>query len=418
MVTKRRACYTKERLLAAWKAVEDGMSIYKASQLYGIPKQTLGDRKSGKIRNPQNVGSGKRPTFERDHEKKLVSQIKYLAGLGYGYSRAEVMKLATDYAHSLSVLPLEKSLSNGWLSRFFERWPEIQSVRPRSAREYRRKGSTPDDVKKYFSELKTMMDKYTLHRKPHCIYSVDEIAINVYSKSHKVVPFRRSKCSANTSTKSLTASVIACGNAVGSSVPPFLLFKGKTLPSDLLQRCTPGSDVRISDTGLSNKVLFMDFIKNHFLKFTMGFDADHKLLLYDGHASHIDISLIEWAKELNVILFVLPPHAAHLPLDVGCFGHLKRTLQAECERNPTETVSLEGLAECVCKAYPKAFCHENLVAGYQKTGIYPLESFDIDSNDFSESAAEADTGSPGNSKPADEEDEPTDGDSELTNSDG
>jgi hypothetical protein len=32
-----------------------------------------------------------------------------------------------------------------------------------------------------------------------------------------------------------------------------------------------------------------------------------RYLLYDGHRSHISLSLIKWAQENNIILFVPPP---------------------------------------------------------------------------------------------------------------
>lgn len=42
--------------------------------------------------------------------------------------------------------------------------------------------------------------------------------------------------------------------------------------------------------------------------------------------------VIEWAKEQNIELFVLPAHTSHIlqPVHVGCFGPLQRIYNSEC----------------------------------------------------------------------------------------
>ena len=69
-------------------------------------------------------------------------------------------------------------------------------------------------------------------------------------------------------------------------------------------------------------MVFLKFLTDHFLQHTgipqIG-NGEHVLLLYDGHKSHISSSLISWALEKSIILFVLPAHTSHAlqPLDVG-----------------------------------------------------------------------------------------------------
>ena len=63
----------------------------------------------------------------------------------------------------------------------------------------------------------------------------------------------------------------------------------------------------------------------HFVKYANVSDTSKEapiLILYDGHKSHISLTLTDWAKKHNVILFVLLPHTSHVkqPLDVGVFG--------------------------------------------------------------------------------------------------
>ena len=64
----------------------------------------------------------------------------------------------------------------------------------------------------------------------------------------------------------------------------------------------------MSKTGWSNSVLFYNCITKHFAKYT-GLSEDKTavphLILYDGHKSHISLTLASWAKKHNVVLFVL-----------------------------------------------------------------------------------------------------------------
>lgn len=102
------------------------------------------------------------------------------------------------------------------------------------------------------------------------------------------------------------------------------------------------------------------------------------LILFDGHRSHTSLTLTDWAKRNNVILFVLPPHSSHLtqPLDVGVFGPFKSMYYTECQsfmrRNPGMNISKYDIACLTRKPYMKAFSTENLVSAFRRTGIYPF----------------------------------------------
>ena len=59
------------------------------------------------------------------------------------------------------------------------------------------------------------------------------------------------------------------------------------------------------------------------------------LLLYDGHASHISLELIDYAILHEVIVVCLPAHSSHLlqPLDVAVFKSFKVFFSSACSRS-------------------------------------------------------------------------------------
>lgn len=139
----------------------------------------------------------------------------------------------------------------------------------------------------------------------------------------------------------------------------------------------------MSKNGWSNTEVFQNYVTNHFVKYANLSPDTPTLILYDGHKSHINLTLTQWASRNNVILFVLPPHTSHLtqPLDVAVFGPFKRMYSLSChsymQQNPGLTISKYSVAELTAKPYNKALSTENLQAAFRKTGIFPFDKSTI-----------------------------------------
>jgi L-ascorbate metabolism protein UlaG (beta-lactamase superfamily) len=77
---------------------------------------------------------------------------------------------------------------------------------------------------------------------------------------------------------------------------------------ELLKDAAPGTDASMSDSGWSNTDIFRRFLMEHFIKYIPHREPGQLLLILDGHKSHIAIDIIEWAKQNNIVIFVLPAH--------------------------------------------------------------------------------------------------------------
>jgi hypothetical protein len=69
----------------------------------------------------------------------------------------------------------------------------------------------------------------------------------------------------------------------------------------------PGTDYTVTESCWSNADVFQEYMKDHFSKYVHVKEGEHLLVLYDGH---VMLSLIDWAKERSIILFLLPPHTS------------------------------------------------------------------------------------------------------------
>jgi len=82
-----------------------------------------------------------------------------------------------------------------------------------------------------------------------------------------------------------------------------------------------------SKKGLTSHILWMEWIK-HFhevIKETVR-GGEWRLLIVDGHGSHITVEFVEFCLSVNIVAYCLPTHSTHLlqPLEVGRFSALQK----------------------------------------------------------------------------------------------
>jgi hypothetical protein len=53
-------------------------------------------------------------------------------------------------------------------------------------------------------------------------------------------------------------------NALGTAIPPYFVFVGKKMRSELLEGATPGVSGTVSETGWSNSTVFRKYLKEQY----------------------------------------------------------------------------------------------------------------------------------------------------------
>jgi hypothetical protein len=301
-----------------------------------------------------------------------------MASIGYGYGISQLQHIAADYAKSLKKPNVKSTLSKGWVQAFLKRYPEdLKVVKPQKLSLNRAKCASAEVIRNYFHELHHVLLENDLLDKPQHIFNVDESGFSTEHRPPKIVCGKQLKPQSVVSEKSKNVTIIGSANAIGNHVPPFYVFPGKRWMDELLQDCTPGSDGDMSESGFVNRGLFEHYMTKHFSKHVNLKSGNKTLVLYDGHKAHMSLTLTDWAKENDVVLFVLPPHSSHLtqPLDVGIFGPMKHFFYSECKlymhANPGMYITRYEIAKLTAKPYAKAFSPENIASAFKKAGIYP-----------------------------------------------
>ena len=246
-------------------------------------------------------------------------------------------------------------------------------MKPSALDVYRAEYCTPEIIENYYNELESILLKYDLKSNPQLVYNIDEKEISTEHKPPYVICDTKLKPQPVTSPK-MTVTVIGCGNALVTQIPPYFVFPGKRFQHEFLEGTTPGSNGIVSQTGSgwSNSKIFMHYLENHFLKFVQGDSEQHKLIIYDGHKSHVNPQVAEWAREHKIILFVLPPHYSHVlqPLDVSCFGPFQNIYNQEAQKfmlkNRGQSIQKCDVAKVASVAYRLALSPSNLIASLEK----------------------------------------------------
>ena len=104
------------------------------------------------------------------------------------------------------------------------------------------------------------------------------------------------------------------------------------------------------------------------------------LLIMDGHGTHMSIELIELAQSSDVHLLCLPSHTTHVlqPLDVGAFkGNWSKACSKYLAANPGRVITSDKLASLIADAWPLSLTTLNIMSGFKKTGIYPINPSEV-----------------------------------------
>ncbi|GLJ31873.1 hypothetical protein SUGI_0641340 [Cryptomeria japonica] len=174
-------------------------------------------------------------------------------------------------------------------------------------------------------------------------------------------------------------TILCCVNAAGHSIPGFYLFKAKRQLKNYIANCEPGACMAAQPHAWMTKELFLNWLY-HFARSVLGgvSPTNRHLLIFDGHRSHVALTTIHEARSLGIDLLTLPAHTSHKlqPLDVSVFSPFKAHFKSErskwMAKHPHIEIRRTELAELASKAFKLALTSENIIVGFRRTGIWPL----------------------------------------------
>ena len=218
--------------------------------------------------------------------------------------------------------------------------------------------------------------------KPMNIFNMDETGVTIVHKGGKVVTEigRRNVWAITAGEKGKTHTILTCVSASGFLLPPFLIYPRQRITENLKEGAIAGTVFHCSDSGWVNTDLFLVWLEF----FAQSIPPSRPvLLILDGHSSHVSIEAIEFARSNNIHMLCLPAHTTHIlqPLDVGVFKSFKSFYYKACKKrmaeHPNRVITTEQIASLVGVAWPQSITPVNIMSGFKKCGIYPLNPGEV-----------------------------------------
>ena len=179
-------------------------------------------------------------------------------------------------------------------------------------------------------------------------------------------------------------SLLATICADGTRLPPALIYQGTSgdLQNTWVDELTEQDEAFFtsSKTGWSNNEFALNYLKQIFDRYTREkAGRGQRLLIIDGHQSHVNWEFLMTCDRLRILVCILPPHTTHRiqPLDVSLFQPLATAYSKNINtlmHNSEEYVHITKRLfwPLFRDAWNASFTRSNIESGWKKTSIWPF----------------------------------------------
>lgn len=264
------------------------------------------------------AGQGRPVVLDRQTETQIAQCLIGRARLGYPCDKSELLDLVQAYieANNFATPFKDNRPGEDWYRGFMFRNPSLSLKKPEQLQKCRASARVPDVIYAFYDMLKVELDKYDLHDKPAFVYNCDESGFPSDPSKLRAIGKKGeplSRLSGGSGRESTT--VLACGNALGVGLPPPVVFAGKAVqPRWVTKDDYPGTNYATSRNGWMEEPVFYNWLEQKFIPHVKGERAaknlpdQQALLIFDGHASHYSLRIIDLAMKNKVTLLKLPSH--------------------------------------------------------------------------------------------------------------
>lgn len=368
-----------EAAIAAIESLKPGedFTYTEIAERFGVVRSTLTRRHQ---RVTQAPGKN-RQNLNHQQEKELLQYIQRLTERGLPPTRQMIQNFASIIA--------KKDVSIRWVDRFVGRHPDSLISRWTTGLDSNRhKADSEAKYRLYFELLHKKIAEYSIE--PQHMYNMDEkgFLLGITGRSKRIFDrplykSRRVRQSIQDGSREWI-SLIACICADGSAVDPSLIYQSDagSLQSSWVDEINVNSHrafITSSTSGWSNNEIGLQWLKQVFDRCTKEkARRQWRLLVLDGHGSHVTMDFINYCDQNKILLAIFPPHATHTlqPLDVCVFKSLSTAYSNELSAYLYRSQGLLPIAKrdfftLFWKAWTTSITPQLITKAFECTGIWP-----------------------------------------------
>jgi hypothetical protein len=365
------------RILLALQALQNNpkLSIRRAASMYKVRYGTLRNRKNGMQSRCDSIPNSR--SLSDLEEKIIVQFILDLDSRGFPSRLRFVEEMANSLLADRNASPVGKR----WAHNFVKRQPELKTRLFRRYDYQRAKCEDPTIIRGWFRLVQNTIAKYGIRSDD--IWNFDETGfmMGVIMAGMVVTGSERQGRPKSVQPGNREwITVIQAINAEGQSIAPFIIGAGQYHLANWYRECDLPGDwvIATSQNGWTNNELGLEWLKHFDRSTTNRSTGPYRLLILDGHESHHSADFEIYCEEHKVITLCMPPHSSHLlqPLDVRCFGLLKKAYGREIEhliRCSITHVSKTEFFPAFYAAFQATMTEENIRAAFRGAGLIPID---------------------------------------------
>lgn len=370
--------------LAALESLKPGEKVNytQIAAQYDVDRTTLSKRHRG-VQSSYAERSEIQRLLNTTQERELIKYIEELCGRGLPPSKQMIRNFASEIAG--------KEAGKCWVDRFLKRhYCELISRWTAGMDSSRHRADSAFKYSLYFELLRKKIEQYDVE--PRHTYNMDEkgFLIGVLSKMKRIFSRRQYE---EGGLKQLIRdgnrewiTTIACICADGSSLTPALIYQAVSgnIQDSWLQDFNPAEHQAFfasSPSGWTNNQMGLSWLKQVFDRETKGkARRAWRLLILDGHGSHVTMEFIKYCDNNRILLAIYPPHSTHTlqPLDVCMFKPLSSAYSSELADFMDRCQGLTGITKrdfygMFRRAWDASFKSSTILKAFEVTGLSPFK---------------------------------------------
>jgi hypothetical protein len=369
---------TEARILLALQAyqADPKLSLRRAAFMYDVHFQTLHYRSQGRQARVDYIPSSRK--LSDQEEQVIVEYILNLDSRGFPSRHRDLEEMANRLLADRNAPPVGKR----WAINFIKRQPELKTSSFRKYDYQRAKCEDPTIICNWFRLVENTIAKYGIRSDD--IWNFDETGfmMGVISSGIAVTSSERRENpkSVQPGNREWVTAIQAI-NAEGRAIDPYLVVAGQYHLANWYQDSNlPGTwAITTTPNGWTDNETGLDWLK-HFNRCTTDRSVGaYRLLILYGHESHQSVDFQIYCEVNNIITLCMPPHSSHLlqPLDVGCFGPLKKAYGREIERLIRRSITHVSKTEffpAFYAAFQATITESNIKGGFRGAGLAPFNT--------------------------------------------
>jgi hypothetical protein len=369
--------------LAAIEALQPGevINYTQIAQKYSVVRTTL-SRRHQRVSASRDTKAQDQRAFPPHQEQELVRYIERLTRQGLPPTRPMIRSFASTIA--------KRAIGKCWVDRFIKRHQvELVSHWATGIDRMRHQADSQLKYSLYFELLRGKLDRYNIQ--PHNIYNMDEkgFLLGILTRCKRVFDrrlYEDRKIQGHIQGGSREwITLLACICADGSHLPPAIIYQSasSSIQDTWLQAFEPDDHTAhfaSSSSGWTNNEIGLAWLKQVFDRYTRPkAGRSNRLLILDGHGSHLTMDFIEYCNQNRILLATYPPHSTHTlqPLDVVMFKPLSSAYSAEVaafmERSQGLTsINKRDFYSMFIAAWKSSFKEATILKAFEATGLSPF----------------------------------------------